>query len=226
MARGLGPGRRRPRRRVTAAARAPAPQRQPLLDRRASGAVGPGRSRRLARAASRRSRARPGSWRTSTLWIILRRSRKPAWTSRQSSSSRRRVEAARPRLAHEDGRVDLRARARRRPPGRRRRRARRRGTGRRPRGSSWRPGGAAIRSATSRWTMSTKRSGRGSSSRTWWRMGLVMWYGHVGHERPRAVDDEAIVDVEEVARDEPEAGRARRSARAGARPGGRRARPR
>ena len=39
------------------------------------------------------------------------------------------------------------------------------------------PGGAAMRSATSRWTMSTKRAGRGSSSRTWCRMGLVMWYG-------------------------------------------------
>ena len=42
------------------------------------------------------------------------------------------------------------------------RRAPGRGTGRTPTGSSCRPGGAAIRSATSRWTISTKRSGRGA----------------------------------------------------------------
>ena len=36
------------------------------------------------------------------------------------------------------------------------------------------PGGEAIRSATSRWTMSVKRSGRGSSSSIWWSTGLVM----------------------------------------------------
>ncbi len=41
------------------------------------------------------------------------------------------------------------------------------------------PGGDATRSATSRWTMSVKRSGRGSSSSIWWSTGLVTWYGRL-----------------------------------------------
>ena len=77
-----------------------------------------------------------------------------------------RGEAARPGRADEHRRVDLRRRLERGGGHDAARRARRRGTGRTPRGSSCRPAGAAIRSATSRWSISTKRSGRGSSSST------------------------------------------------------------
>ena len=55
----------------------------------------------------------------------------------------------------------------------------RRGTGRTRTGSSSAPGGAAIRSATSRWTISTSRSGRGCAPRSAVQDGLVMWYGRL-----------------------------------------------
>ena len=41
------------------------------------------------------------------------------------------------------------------------------------------PGGAAIRSATSRWTISTRRAGRGGAPSKACRIGLVMWYGRL-----------------------------------------------
>ena len=82
------------------------------------------------------------------------------------------------------------------------------------------PGGAAIRSATSRWSMSTKRSGRGSSPSTWWSTGLVMWYGRLATRSQGALDEVVQGDVEDVALDAAEASgsSAKRSAQVGGQP--------
>ena len=70
------------------------------------------------------------------------------------------------------------------------------------------PGGEAMRSATSRWTISTKRSGRGSSSSTWCSTGLVMWYGRLATSSQGSRHEPVHGRVEEVALDQP---RGRRS---------------
>ena len=64
------------------------------------------------------------------------------------------------------------------------------------------PGGAAIRSATSRWSISTNRSGRGSASRTRCSTGLVMWYGRLATRSHGASTRSSRSHVQDVALDQ------------------------
>ena len=63
-----------------------------------------------------------------------------------------------------------------------------------------------MRSATSRCTIITNRSGRGSSPRTWWRMGLLMWYGTLATSVQGASTSSASGTVEEIGLHQAQAG--------------------
>ena len=115
-------------------------------------------------AASTRA-ASTGSCRARTLWSILRRSRKPAMTTRHrlssAAASSRSSAAKGSRTRTADSTLGAGSKASR-------------GTRNATRAFAWywtkterydiAPGGAAIRSATSRWTISTRRSARGGDA--------------------------------------------------------------
>ena len=88
------------------------------------------------------------------------------------------------------------------------------------------PGGAAIRSATSRWSISVRRRGRGSCPSTRWSTGLVTWYGRLATRSQSPAHEIVEVLVEEVPLDESQASMAREPVLEVGDTAARRARPR
>ena len=81
------------------------------------------------------------------------------------------------------------------------------------------PGGEAMRSATSFWTIITNRVGRRLAAEDVVQDGAGDVVRHVGYERPRLAGHVGDLDVEEVVLHQASAAGHPRSARAGARPG-------
>ena len=222
--RGRSPGRARRARsaRAPRGARATPPP-------RASAAADPGRCRPPRAPPSTRSgidRQLAGQDVVEHLAALAEARPGPAARARPPSSGVEPVVGVE-RLDDDDRRLDRRLRLERRRAARRTRSGRGRGTGRTPRGSSSVPGGAAIRSATSRWTMSTRRSGRGGSPEQRVQDRARDVVRQVGHDVVRRLDQVDEVLVERVALDESQRpSRLRRTARAGTPPDRGRARPR